>query len=538
MLEQTFIHIPGIGRRTERELWDSGIRCWHDLSGFFLRSPEVSAGLLRRLEAYIPQSIDAVQKKDAAFFSRLSALGEAWRLFPEFADQCVFLDIETTGLSTVFDTVTMVGLFDGRKYEVFIDGQNLNDLPERLKKYSVIVTFNGTGFDLRFLKLAFGKLKLPPIHIDLRWVTRRLGYRGGLKSIERELGIVRDREVEDIDGRDATVLWSRHLRGDRVALRQLITYNTEDVVHLKAIMEMAYDKLAKQLYGDLGGQKEKEMYGGVADMPEAPKLRKWAVTRSSATLVSSLLERSKIRSPRIVGIDLTGSERRATGWSVLNGSHAQTKSIITDDELIRETLAAEPDIVSIDSPLSVPEGWNRAQKQIVPGSPIYRKCELALKRMGISVFWALLPSMQSLTMRGMRLADELRGRGLKVIESYPGAAQDILGIPRKGSSLEELKWGLNRAGIDGNFLKGRVTHDEVDAVTSALVGLFYLADDYIALGTPEEDYLIVPRSSKINYSKLAEILSRTGLDELTAVEAGGVECNLETRSRSVPAFAG
>jgi uncharacterized protein YprB with RNaseH-like and TPR domain/predicted nuclease with RNAse H fold len=538
MLEQTFIHIPGIGRRTERELWDSGIRCWHDLSGFFLRSPEVSAGLLRRLEAYIPQSIDAVQKKDAAFFSRLSALGEAWRLFPEFADQCVFLDIETTGLSTVFDTVTMVGLFDGRKYEVFIDGQNLNDLPERLKKYSVIVTFNGTGFDLRFLKLAFGKLKLPPIHIDLRWVTRRLGYRGGLKSIERELGIVRDREVEDIDGRDATVLWSRHLRGDRVALRQLITYNTEDVVHLKAIMEMAYDKLAKQLYGDLGGQKEKEMYGGVADMPEAPKLRKWAVTRSSATLVSSLLERSKIRSPRIVGIDLTGSERRATGWSVLNGSHAQTKSIITDDELIRETLAAEPDIVSIDSPLSVPEGWNRAQKQIVPGSPIYRKCELALKRMGISVFWALLPSMQSLTMRGMRLADELRGRGLKVIESYPGAAQDILGIPRKGSGLEELKWGLNRAGIDGNFLKGRVTHDEVDAVTSALVGLFYLADDYIALGTPEEDYLIVPRSSKINYSKLAEILSRTGLDELTAVEAGGVECNLETRSRSVPAFAG
>jgi predicted nuclease with RNAse H fold len=280
------------------------------------------------------------------------------------------------------------------------------------------------------------------------------------------------------------------------------------------------------------------MYGGVADMPEAPKLRKWAVTRSSATLVSSLLERSKIRSPRIVGIDLTGSERRATGWSVLNGSHAQTKSIITDDELIRETLAAEPDIVSIDSPLSVPEGWNRAQKQIVPGSPIYRKCELALKRMGISVFWALLPSMQSLTMRGMRLADELRGRGLKVIESYPGAAQDILGIPRKGSSLEELKLGLNRAGIDGNFLKGRVTHDEVDAVTSALVGLFYLADDYIALGTPEEDYLIVPRSSKINYSKLAEILSRTGLDELTAVEAGGVECNLETRSRSVPAFAG
>src|ERR1039458_6634974 len=126
---------------------------------------------------------------------------------------------------------------------------------------------------------------------------------------------------------------------------------------------------------------------------------------------------------------------------------------------------------------------------------------------GISVFWALLPSMKSLTMRGMWLADELRKRGLQVIESYPGAAQDILGIPRKGSSLEELKWGLNRAGINGAYLEGRVTHDEVDAITSALVGLFYLADDYMALGTPKEDYLIVPRSPKINYAMLAGILS-------------------------------
>ena len=88
-------------------------------------------------------------------------------------------------------------------------------------------------------------------------------------------------------------------------------------------------------------------------------------------------------------------------------------------------------------------------------------------------------------MRGMRLAEELRKHGLHVIESYPGAAQDILGIPRKGSSLEELKWGLNRAGISGRYLKDRVTHDEVDAITSALVGLFYLADDYIALGNSD-----------------------------------------------------
>ena len=118
----------------------------------------------------------------------------------------------------------------------------------------------------------------------------------------------------------------------------------------------------------------------------------------------------------------------------------------------------------------------------------------------------------------MGLAARLRDQGLKVIESYPGAAQDILGIPRKGNSLEELKWGLRRAGIQGPFLKDRVTHDEVDAITSALVGLFYLANDYIALGTPSEDYLIVPRSPKINYTKLSEILAKTGLDSLAKNE--------------------
>jgi uncharacterized protein YprB with RNaseH-like and TPR domain/predicted nuclease with RNAse H fold len=538
MLEQTFIHIPGIGRRTERELWESGITSWDDLAGFFTPPVPIGRGLRRRLEAYIPESIEAVRKGDAAFFRRLSTLGEAWRLFPEFADQCVFLDIETTGLSPVFDTVTMVGLFDGKQYEVFVDGQNLLDLPDRLKRYSVVVTFNGSGFDLRFLKLAFKDLKLPPIHIDLRWITRRLGHRGGLKAIEKDFGISRDQSVEDIGGYEATVLWSRHLRGDRAALQQLITYNSEDVVHLKAIMEIAYDRLSKQLSGSLW--KQKQVYGGIAPLPKTPQVRKRSPAVSSNNLVAMLLGRCGTEAPRIVGIDLTGSERRATGWALLNGPESQTKCLSSDDDLIRETLAAKPDIVSIDSPLSVPDGWDASQHQFVPGSPIYRKCELALKRMGISVFWCLLPSMQSLTRRGMELASALRQHGLSVIESYPGAAQDILGIPRKGASLEELKWGLYRAGISGPFLKDRVTHDEVDAITSALVGLFYLAKDYIALGTPSEDYLIVPRSPKINYSRLNEILAKTGLDELDLIPTGvrELEFKRDGKRESIPATVG
>jgi uncharacterized protein YprB with RNaseH-like and TPR domain/predicted nuclease with RNAse H fold len=535
MLAQTFIHIPGIGRRTEQELWAAGVACWDDFADFFTRPAAISSALRRRLEAFIPPSIEAVRRRDASYFRRLSTLGEAWRLFPEFAEDCVFLDIETTGLSPVFDTVTMVGLFDGCRYDVFINGRNLDELPAQLKKYSVIVTFNGAGFDLRFLKLTFEDLELPPIHIDLRWVTRRLGYRGSLKSIEREFGISRDQSIKHVNGHEATVLWSRYLRGDRRALSQLIAYNTEDVVHLKAIMEMAYDKLAKQLSTALGDRKP--IYAGLSSVPAVPKLRRRRKSKRTQTLVAELLERSAMTKPTVVGIDLTGSERRPTGWAVLHGPGAETKSIVSDDDIVRETLLAKPDLVSIDSPLSVPEGWSRAQEQLTMDAPIYRKCELALKRMGISVFWCLLPTMRSLTMRGMRIAEELRKHGIRIIESYPGAAQDILTIPRKGSSLEELKRGLSRAGIEGSFVTRRVTHDEVDAITSALVGLFYLANHYLALGTRAEDYLIVPRSPKISYSRLSAILSATGLDPVDPARTDKSEIDTDAQPKATPAFA-
>src|SRR5437763_4868762 len=168
MLQQTFIHIPGIGKGTERDLWKHGIRTWEDAERFEKRFGAVGARLSQKLDEYIPRSREAVRRKDAAFFERLSTLGETWRVFPEFTNECVYLDIETTGLSTVFDTVTMVGLYDGRKYKVFVEGDNLQELPAQLSNYSVVVTFHGAGFDLRFLTLAFPDLKLRPTHIDLR----------------------------------------------------------------------------------------------------------------------------------------------------------------------------------------------------------------------------------------------------------------------------------------------------------------------------------------------------------------------------------
>lgn len=177
-----------------------------------------------------------------------------------------------------------------------------------------------------------------------------------------------------------------------------------------------------------------------------------------------------------VGIDLTGSEKRASGVATLWGDGlAQTERLKDDEDILAMVDSTGPDIVSIDSPLSLPEDSTK----------IYRDCELTLKRRGIGVYWCLLPSMKALTMRGIALASKLRERGFNVIESYPGAAQDILGIPRKSKGIKVLANALSEYGIKGNLA---ISHDELDAITAAIVGQLYLKGEYEALGC-----LIIPK---------------------------------------------
>ena len=201
---------------------------------------------------------------------------------------------------------------------------------------------------------------------------------------------------------------------------------------------------------------------------------------------------------KIVGIDLSGSESRASGWCFLEHNHAITKNLFTDEKIINETINTQPDIISIDSPLSIPVGRISVLDDD-PGRKKYgitRYCERLLKKRGISVYPCLINSMQHLTERGIRLATHFRSLGIPVIESYPGAVQDIIDIPRKRASLEYLQNGLEKFGIKGDFIKNAVSHDELDAITSAIVGHFFWSGKFEALGNEEEDYLIIPDLKK------------------------------------------
>jgi len=103
--------------------------------------------------------------------------------------------------------------------------------------------------------------------------------------------------------------------------------------------------------------------------------------------------------------------------------------------------------------------------------------------------------MRMLTARGLRLRQRLEAEGFRTIESYPGAAQDLLGIPRKQAGVEALRRGLLRFGLRGDLQRTNLTHDELDGVTCALVGRAYLRGDFFAIGNPDEGLMILPSRS-------------------------------------------
>ncbi len=179
-----------------------------------------------------------------------------------------------------------------------------------------------------------------------------------------------------------------------------------------------------------------------------------------------------------VGIDLAGSERRPTGWALLRGPAATVRTLRTDAEIVAATSGTGAGVVSIDSPLSV------------PAEGIIRESERQLMALRIGVYPCLLPSMRALTERGMRLKERFEAEGLRVIEGFPGAAQDVLGIARKKASVAGLRTGLEGLGL--TLPPARLTHHELDAVTAALIGQCYLAGRYHAIGAPGEEPVIVP----------------------------------------------
>jgi predicted nuclease with RNAse H fold len=162
-----------------------------------------------------------------------------------------------------------------------------------------------------------------------------------------------------------------------------------------------------------------------------------------------------------MGIDLSASEKRDSGVCWMDNLRVQTFRVKRDDEIIALVRKFRPKLVAIDAPLSLP----------LPSEGL-RQCDRELLKRGIRVFPVNFGAMKRLTERGIRMKALLEAESFKVIEVFPGGAQDVLGLPRKQRNLSGLREGLSQLGLKG--IKTNTTHDELDAVTAAYVGWLYL----------------------------------------------------------------
>ena len=245
MLRHTFIHAERVGSATERKLWSAGIHTWDQFLAC-QRENKLPAAKLARLVPLVEESKLAIERKDVGFFASRLKSADQWRLYAEFHEQAAFVDIETTGLSPDFDQITVVGLLAGGKFHAYVQGKDLDQFSQAIADYPLVVTFNGAQFDFQFLRRKFRAFN-PPAHIDLRFSLARLGHKGGLKEIERKLGIIRPSHLREVDGYEAVRLWSDHRRGKPGSLDRLLEYCQHDVVNMKPLMERVANEMPKLL---------------------------------------------------------------------------------------------------------------------------------------------------------------------------------------------------------------------------------------------------------------------------------------------------
>lgn len=205
--------------------------------------------LSRLSDSFVRENLEiSIQNRDnILFFRDRLPPGDLWRIFANFKHKAVYLDIETSGYYQGIDEITVIGIYDGQTVKTFVQGINLDQFELAIAPYELIITFNGAQFDLPFIRRQFPNIALPPAHIDLRFVLNRLGYRGGLKAIEKSLGLFRDAAIDGMDGYDAVLLWNAYQCGDESALERLILYNTADIVDLEPLMERGYQEMKERL---------------------------------------------------------------------------------------------------------------------------------------------------------------------------------------------------------------------------------------------------------------------------------------------------
>lgn len=179
---------------------------------------------------------------------------------------------------------------------------------------------------------------------------------------------------------------------------------------------------------------------------------------------------------RVVGIDLAGSPKNASGFALLVNKHVKCKLLHEDDEIMREVIKACPELIAFDAPLSLPKqgAWRLCDYELRP----YGTLPLTTK------------GMLMLANRAMRLAERMRNVGFTVIEVFSTATAKILGY--YSQNMTEMQKKLLKMGLKGDVEKRMLTKDEIDAISAAITAYFHLQRLTKKVGDAREGQIVIP----------------------------------------------
>jgi uncharacterized protein len=249
MIETCFTIFEGISEKTEATIKIQGIKDWNA----FLKKDTIK-GISSKRKAFYNSRIlslkQALRKDDISLLATHIPLHKQWMLYKYYKEDALFIDIEVTGVKKD-DYVFLIAIYDGINTKLMIRDINLNlqELKKFLAKYPMLISFNGTVHDIPFLKKRYPDLFSDVLHMDLRFLTQKISFRGGLKKIEKLLGIKRTEIQEKYRSGDIKRLWRMWKgSGDKYYLNLLIEYAEDDVISLKKIAECTIDRLKKEIH--------------------------------------------------------------------------------------------------------------------------------------------------------------------------------------------------------------------------------------------------------------------------------------------------
>ncbi len=238
MIDSTFCCFDGVSESAELRLWQSGVLTWDQ----FLDCP-FSPFSIKKHNKIIDRIYEAKIALQAGlydyFIQRLPPMHRI-RILKNIYDRTGFIDIETTGLS-LSDKITTIALRLNAGTSSYTRGVDISNFLSKLPLCDLLITFNGSRFDLPRLRKQF-KLDIVNAHIDMLPVMKAFGFKGGQKAIECQLGFKRT-HTDGVTGEDAVKLWQNYKEtGDCQNLAKLQLYNKEDVAALEKISIWAYNQ--------------------------------------------------------------------------------------------------------------------------------------------------------------------------------------------------------------------------------------------------------------------------------------------------------